>query len=294
MKYANNKTGILVVNKPSGPTSRDIVNQVQKLLNTKSGHTGTLDPLANGVLVVTLGKATKLSEILTSQTKEYQAEVVLGIETDSLDIEGAILKEKNAVIDQSVIIKALADFEKTYDQEVPKYSAVKVNGKKLYEYARKGEEVKLPKKKVTIFKNELLSYKVKDNKTIFTFYTKVSKGTYIRSLIRDLAYYLNTYGTMTALTRISQGKFKLDNSSTLEEIGKGNYQIIPIKEALDIKIKKVTNEEKFKILNGVPIEGTDEEILFVDQEGQELAVYHRENGKLRMWKMLYENNGKSK
>ena len=294
MKYANNKTGILVVNKPSGPTSRDIVNKVQRLLNTKCGHTGTLDPLATGVLVITWGTATKLSEVLTSQTKEYQAEVILGLETDTLDTEGTILKKETKIISKEDITKALKYFEKTYNQEVPKYSAVKVNGKKLYEYARKGEDVELPKKEITVFKNKLLSYEIKDNKTIFTFYTKVSKGTYIRSLIRDIAFYLNTYGTMSALTRISQGKFKLDEAFNIEDIEKGYCQIMTIKDALDIEVKEVNDEEKFKILNGVPLDGNNEKILFVDKEGKELAIYQKENGKLRMWKMLYENSRESK
>ena len=119
MKYKNNVNGLLVVNKPKGPTSRDIVNEIQKYLNTKAGHTGTLDPLASGVLVITLGKATKLSEIITSTIKEYEAEVIFGIETDTLDIEGKIIKKEETNISKDEIEKVLKKFKKTYHQEVP-------------------------------------------------------------------------------------------------------------------------------------------------------------------------------
>ena len=289
MKYKNNINGVLVVNKPKGPTSRDVVNQIQNLLQTKAGHTGTLDPLATGVLVVTLGKATKLSEIITSTKKEYEAEVIFGIETDTLDIEGNVLKEVNQIIAKQEIIDVLNKFKKTYNQEVPKYSAVKVNGKKLYEYARKNINIELPKKEVTIYDIKLLDYKEENNKTIIKFYTKVSKGTYIRSLIRDISKSLNTIGTMSNLKRISQGKFNIKNSYTLDDIKNNKYKILKIKETLDLKQKKVNEEEKIKILNGVPFKSTKEDILFLDKNDNELAIYQNKNGKLRMWKMLYED-----
>ena len=289
MNCKNNVNGFLVVNKPKGPTSRDVVNEIQKLLNTKTGHTGTLDPLATGVLVLTLGKATKLSEIITNTTKEYEAEIIFGIETDTLDIEGQILKEEKSVILKEEIIKVLNSFKKTYQQEVPKYSAVKVNGKKLYEYARKNEDVILPKKKVTIYDIKLLDYKTENDKTIIKIYTKVSKGTYIRSLIRDISTDLNTVGTMSNLKRISQDKFNIKDSYTLEEIKKGNYKILTIKDTLDIKKEKVNEEKLQKILNGVPFKEEKENILFLDKNDNEIAIYQNKDGKLRMWKMLYEN-----
>ena len=218
MKYKNNINGFILVNKPKGITSRDVVNQIEKILNTKAGHTGTLDPMAEGVLLICLGKATKLTEIMTAKTKEYIAEVTLGIETDTLDTEGKIIKENKQNITEKQVIDALKKFKKTYLQEVPKYSAIKVNGKKLYEYARENKEVVLPKKEVTIYDIKLLDFK--DNK--FSFYAKVSKGTYIRSLIRDIAYSLNTLGIMSKLARTSQGKFKLEDTVTIDEIKQGN------------------------------------------------------------------------
>lgn len=285
MKYKDNINGILTVNKPKGPTSRDALNKVQKLLNTKAGHTGTLDPLAKGVLVITLGKATKLSEIITSETKEYEAEVLFGIETDTLDTEGKVLKEEKVSLNKEHILKVLDSFKKTYSQEVPKYSAVKINGKKLYEYARKNIDVPLPKRDVTIYDIKLLDYD--ENK--IKFYTKVSKGTYIRSLIRDISYKLDTIGVMSNLTRISQGKFKIENAYTLEDIERGDYKIIPIKEALDIPIKEVDDDTKRKILNGVSLNGNEDKVLFVSKEGGELAIYHKQDNRLKMWKMLYKN-----
>lgn len=289
MKFKDNINGLLVINKPSGPTSRDIVNKIQKLLNTKAGHTGTLDPLAEGVLVITLGRATKLSEIITSETKEYEAEIIFGLETDTLDIEGKVLKEEKSLLDKNKIIETLNSFKTSYLQEVPKYSAVKVNGKKLYEYARENKEVKLPKKEVTIFDIKLLDYKIENDKTIIKIYTKVSKGTYIRSLIRDISQKLNTIGTMSGLIRTSQGKFHINDSYKIEDIEKGNYQIIPINKALDIPIKIVSEEEKLKILNGIPQKGNEDIILYIDKENNPLAIYHKVDNKLKMWKMLYIN-----
>ncbi len=283
MKYKNNINGILLVNKPKGITSRDVVNEIQKLLNTKAGHTGTLDPMAEGVLVICLGKATKLTEILTSTIKEYEAEVTLGIETDTLDTEGTIIKEDKTKINQEQIINTLKEFEKTYNQEVPKYSAVKVNGKKLYEYARKNEEVILPKKEITIYKQNLLNY----NENTFTFNTLVSKGTYIRSLIRDMCYSLNTLGTMSKLIRTKQGKFNIEDTYTLEDIKKGKYEIITIKDALDIETIKVDNKLKQKIINGQKLDLDYDKVLFIDNEDKCLAIYKKENSELKVWKMLY-------
>lgn len=283
MKYKNNINGILLVNKPKGITSRDVVNEVQKALNTKAGHTGTLDPMAEGVLVICLGKATKLTEIITSTIKEYEAEVTLGIETDTLDTEGTIIKKDDTKIDKEQITKVLKEFETTYNQEVPKYSAVKVNGKKLYEYARKNEEVILPKKEITIYKQNLLNY----NENTFTFNTLVSKGTYIRSLIRDMCYSLNTLGTMSKLIRTKQGKFNIEDTYTLEDIKKGKYEIITIKDALDIETIKVDNQLKQKIINGQKLDLDYDKVLFVDDEDKCLAIYKKENSELKVWKMLY-------
>ena len=286
MKLPN--SGIIVINKPKDLTSRDVVNIISKNLNIKKvGHNGTLDPLATGVLVICFGKYTKLNDLLTSHEKEYIAEVTLGLETDTLDITGKILNKNTPHITKEEIIKALKNFEKTYNQEVPKYSAVKVSGKKLYEYAREGKEVILPKKEVTIYQNELLSFT--ENK--FTFKTKVSKGTYIRSLIRDILASLNETGTMSNLKRTKQGIFKLEDSYTLDDIKQGNFKVLKVKDVLNIPKIIAEGNLKKQIINGAKIKGLyPNEVLFLDKEGNELAIYEKDNEYLKLKIMLYENS----
>ena len=282
MKLENN--GILVINKDKGYTSRDVVNVISKLFGTKKvGHNGTLDPLATGVLVICLNRYTKLNELLASNEKEYIAEVTLGIKTDTLDIEGNVLEEKETVVNKEDLEKTLKKYETTYEQEVPIYSAVKVNGKKLYEYARSGEKVILPKKKVTIKKIELLKFK--DNK--FTFKCLVSKGTYIRSLIRDILNDLGVIGTMSNLTRTKQGVFDIENSYSLEDVRNGNYKLLLVKDVLDIDKITVSDELKFKILNGNKVKGNySNKVLFLDEDGGELAIYKKDNDDYKVEVML--------
>lgn len=286
MKLPN--SGIIVINKPKDLTSRDVVNIISKKLNIKKvGHNGTLDPLATGVLVICFGKYTKLNDLLTSHEKEYIAEVTLGLETDTLDITGKILNKNTPHITKEELIKALKNFEKTYNQEVPKYSAIKVSGKKLYEYAREGKEVILPKKEVTIYQNELLSFT--ENK--FTFKTKVSKGTYIRSLIRDILASLNETGTMSNLKRTKQGIFKLEDSYTLDDIKQGNFKVLKVKDVLNIPKIIAEGNLKKQIINGAKIKGTyPNEVLFLDKEGNELAIYEKNDEHLKLKIMLYENS----
>ena len=280
--------GIIVVNKEQGFTSRDVVNKLGKILKTKKiGHTGTLDPLATGVLVVCVGKATKLVELLTSKEKEYVAQVTLGINTDTLDITGNIIEKQVTNIDENSINKVLKNFPKSYEQEVPIYSAVKINGKKLYEYARNGEDINIPKRVVEIKKLERISdVKHIDGKTIFMIKTLVSKGTYIRSLIRDIAINLNTIGVMSSLMRTKQGIFDIKNSYSLTDIEKGNFKMLSIEEALDGIKKVVVNEqEAFKIKNGVPISNkyNSDLVLFKNKE-KIIALYKNDNGILKSHK----------
>lgn len=240
--------GLIVINKPSGCTSRDIVNMLCKILHTKSvGHIGTLDPLAEGVLVCLTGKYTKLTNILINHDKEYIAEFKLGMLTDTLDITGKILKEEKYSLNINKLKKILNDYIKTYEQEVPIYSAIKVCGRKLYDYARNNEEVELPKKKVTIYDIELLS--VKDE--LVKIKCHVSKGTYIRSLIRDIGNSLGTYATMTKLTRTKLGNFDINNSYTIDDIEHNKYKSLDIKDFMNIEEVDITKEEDYiHIKNG--------------------------------------------
>lgn len=286
--------GILVINKEKDYTSRDIVNIVSKQFNTKKvGHTGTLDPMAEGVLVLCIGDATKLVEILTCNDKEYEAEITLGLKTDTLDITGNILEEQNILIDKQDIIKTLNSFKKTYKQTVPIYSAVKINGKKLYEYARENKNIELPSREVTIKKIELISdIKYINNKTIFKIKCNVSKGTYIRSLVNDIALSLNTIGVMSKLTRTKQGIFKIQDSFTLDDIQNNNYKLINIDKVLNDYYTVVADEElEFKIKNGAIIDNIyhKSEILFKDKNNNLLALYktyNKDSNKIKPWKMF--------
>ena len=282
-EYLTDFSGILVINKPQGITSFDVVNEISHLFGIKRiGHTGTLDPLASGVLVVTIGKATKVAELLTATYKEYQADVLLGITTDTLDITGNILDKKD--VPKNLKIKeTLNNYKKTYLQEVPIYSAIKVNGKKLYEYARNNQKIELPKKEVTIKEIELLSEK----ENSFTFKCLVSKGCYIRSLIRDIGKTLDTYATMTNLIRTKQGSFTINNSNTLDEIKKGNYHLFKIEESLEYP-KVIVNEEiERKIRTGQKIKNiynVNDKVIFLNQENKLLGIYEKNNDNLLAWK----------
>lgn len=284
--------GIIVIDKPKDYTSRDIVNIVSKKLNTKKvGHTGTLDPLATGVLVLPIGKALKVSELLTSNTKEYIAEVILGYETDMLDITGTEIKRNIPSVTKEEILKVLKSYIGKYNQEVPLYSAVKVGGRKLYEYARSGTPVIPPSKEVEVYSLELIS----DLKHIkgaveFTIRCEVSKGTYIRSLIRDIAYSLNTYGTMKNLIRTRQGIFTLKDAYTLKDIEENNYKLLSIKECLP-NIKTTVIEEPLltKVKNGMVLDKFFKEnmSLLLDKEGKEIAIYIASgDNKVKPYKMI--------
>lgn len=280
--------GILVVNKPAGYTSRDVVNKVSNILKTKKiGHTGTLDPIASGVLVLTINKATKLSDIIISEEKEYIATAILGIETDTLDVEGKVIKEENIKISKDKIIDVLNSFKKTYNQQVPIYSAVKVNGKKLYEYAREKKQVELPSKMVTIKEIKLIDIYYKNNKTIIKFSCLVSKGTYIRSLIRDIASSLNTVAIMSDLIRTKQGKFKLSNSYTIEQIENNNYKYIELEDILSefFTIDMDKNLE-FKVKNGVILNDIYNKEYILFKSKNILALYKREGNILKPFKMF--------
>ena len=286
--------GILLVNKETGLTSRDVVNRVCRILNTKKvGHTGTLDPLATGVMVLCVGSATKLVEVITANQKEYVAEVILGIQTDTGDITGNILEEKETHISLEQIQETCKKMQKTYEQTVPIYSAVKVKGKKLYEYARSGIHVELPSRQVTIYELECISTPIyEDGKTIFKIRTTVSKGTYIRSLIEDFAKELNAIGTMRFLIRTRQGSFSVEECNTLEQIEKKEFELLDVATVLMDYPKIIVDDYlETKIRNGVLLENryTSDVVLFQNQKGVLLAlyrIYEKDPNKMKPWKML--------
>ena len=266
---------IILINKPKGYTSRDIVNIVSKKLNTKKvGHFGTLDPLADGLLIIGTGSYTKLGNFLKDDTKEYIAEVLIGASTDTYDTEGTNLEKLESVnITKDEIKKILKSFKKTYNQEVPIYSATKVNGKKLYEYARSGKKVELPKKEVTIYDIELIDLYEKEGNKYFSFEAKVSKGTYIRSLINDISKELNIPLCMSALTRTKQDKFFLKDANTIENIKNKKYKSLNIRDVLDIEEKEIPLELEKKILNGSKIERLSDNMILFTKNNIDIVLY---------------------
>lgn len=279
--------GILIVDKEKNYTSRDIVNIVSKTLKTKKvGHTGTLDPLATGLLVICVGKATKLVDILTNHDKEYIADITFGIETDTLDSTGNIIREENKIIKKEDIIQVLNSYKKEYDQQVPIYSAIKINGKKLYEYARENIDVELPTRKVNIYDIELLNYEIIDNKTHIQIRCNVSKGTYIRSLIRDIGNSLNTCAIMTDLRRTKLGDFNIEDAIKIKDIK--NAKLYSIEEVLkNYKQIEVEGNLEFKIKNGCKIKNiyNEEYVLFKNIDGI-IGLYKNENNMLKPYKMF--------
>lgn len=285
--------GILLIDKPSGLTSRDVVNIVGKSLGTKKiGHTGTLDPLATGVMVLCVGKYTKLVEMLTSYNKTYEASIVLGIKTDTLDITGKVLEEKCSNISLPDILLALKKFEGVYDQEVPIYSAVKINGKKLYEYARENKTIELPKRSVNISKISLISdIKYENNKTLFSIRCNVSKGTYIRSLINDIASSLNTIGVMKELRRIEQGNFNIENCYKISDIKNNNFKFIDLDTVFkDYFIVDINSNLYKDIKNGKILENIyNKDIIVFRYNGEYISIYkkyEKDKKLIKPWKML--------
>ena len=283
--------GILLVKKEKGYTSRDCVNIVGKHFHTKKvGHTGTLDPIAEGVLVVCIGNTTKLCDLLTSKYKEYIATIKLGIKTDTLDSTGNILETKEFYVTKEQVEKVLASFLGKSIQEVPIYSAVKVNGKKLYEYARAKKEVELPKREIDIKEIELLS--LEEDK--ITFKTTVSKGTYIRALINDICTKLNTVGTMESLIRTKQGEFNIEDSYPLEEIRENKYKLISKEEALsNLEQVKINVTFYNKIKDGqIVAKNFKEEMACFLYKNRIVAIYktyEKDSLKAKPYKMFIEN-----
>lgn len=247
--------GIIVINKTKGCTSHDVVSKVKRILNEKVGHTGTLDPNATGVLPLLIGKGTKLSYYLIEHDKKYKVVLQLGIKTDTADCEGKIIEEKE-VLDESLAeknIKAtLYSFVGEQSQIPPMYSAIKVNGKKLYEYARNGENVKIEPRQIEIYSLELLNVD-NINKTIH-FKVECSKGTYIRTLCEGIAERLGTVGYMKELNRTRVGDFYIENSITIEQLEQSQYQIITIEQFFkDEEFINLTEKGLKLFLNGVQL-----------------------------------------
>lgn len=240
------KEGIININKPKGYTSHDCVNVMRSLTGIKRiGHTGTLDPMAEGVLPICIGTAARITEYLDLDFKKYKCEILLGIETDTLDIWGEIVEDNSELaekmisderISEEIIRKILKKFTGTITQIPPKYSALKVNGRKLYEYARAGEVVEIASRQVYIKNIEIIGFLLEERK--FVFEVTCSKGTYIRSLCKDIGEELGCGATMSALIRTASGRFSIENSIDIEELKK-------LKQGEDIRNPKTGKVVKY-------------------------------------------------
>ena len=247
--------GIIVINKEKEYTSHDVVAKLKKKLNiSKVGHTGTLDPNATGVLPILIGKGTKFSKYLINHDKIYEVQLELGKKTDTADVEGKIIEEKK--VDEKYIkenlLQVLESFVGKQEQIPPMYSAIKKNGKKLYEYARAGEKVDIEPRKIEIYKIDLNKY----DKNIISFVVSCSKGTYIRSLCEDIAEKLNTVGYMKNLKRLQVGEFNIKDAVYIDDINLENVDehLITLEELLKRTESISLNEKKLKLfLNGVQL-----------------------------------------
>ncbi|MBS2969027.1 tRNA pseudouridine(55) synthase TruB [Metabacillus sp. KIGAM252] len=298
--------GVLLVRKPAGLTSHDCVYKARKLFKTKkAGHTGTLDPDVTGVLPICMGRATKIVEYLTASSKTYEAEVTLGFSTTTEDASGEVVQK--AAVDEKPEDKLIDDLLKEFIGEIeqipPMYSAVKINGKKLYEYARKGIEVERPSRLITIHSIERISPISQQNSTVsFRFRVHCSKGTYVRTLAVMIGEKLGLPAHMSHLIRTASGKFTLDQCLTFEEIEQKladeTLHLIPISEALNHLPKWVINDTLAeKVKNGavlpVPEDHKDIDpetrVAVYDEQGVCLAIYqkHPEKPSFKPAKVLF-------
>ena len=251
--------GIIIINKEKDWTSNDIVQKLKGIFKKKVGHTGTLDPQATGVLPILVGKGTSLSKYLINHDKEYIATIKLGQKTSTGDGEGEVIEEKpinEKYLEEDYIKKILEEFKGKQSQIPPMYSAIKVNGKKLYEYARKGKQIEVKPREIEIYNIELIEVS-KDTKEI-VYKVWCSKGTYIRSLCEDIAKKLETVGFMKDLNRTRVGEFEINQAIKISDVENikdlSNLKFISIEEFFKNKKSINLNEEKMiKFLNGVKV-----------------------------------------
>ncbi len=271
--------GIIVLNKPVGKTSHDMVYFMRRLTGIKKiGHTGTLDPDASGVLPICIGSATKAADMLTLSDKRYRAEMTLGAETDTQDASGTVIEKRAVNVSEDEIRAAVSGFVGEIEQIPPMYSAIKKDGKKLYELARKGEEIERPARKITIFEINILDIDLKKNTVSLD--VLCSKGTYIRTLCRDIGEKLGTLAYMSKLERTKTGMFTIEQARTPEEL----EALDDLESAListdalfsDLPKIKLNEKQTKSIVNGVRMtyRGLDEgrRYRLYDENGRFLCV----------------------
>ena len=278
--------GIILIDKPKEYTSHDVVAVVKKICKEKVGHTGTLDPNATGVLPLLVGKATGISKYLVNHDKTYIATLKLGIKTDTGDSEGKVIEEKEvSKLSEDIIIEILNSMVGKQTQTPPMYSAIKVNGKKLYEYAREGKSVEVKGRNIKIYNMKLLELNIKEAEVVFEI--SCSKGTYIRTVCENVAEKLNTVGYMKDLRRIKVGEFDIDNSIQVEKIKQDEKlieeNIITIEKFFKDKEKiELTDKELELFLNGVRLSNENlDDIYRIYNKKNFIGLGLIENNKLK-------------
>lgn len=294
--------GVINVNKPLGVTSHDVVYRLRKMLSIKKiGHTGTLDPDASGVLPMCIGRATKVADMLTAQDKQYIAEVTLGSATDTLDKSGVVTETADVNVSNEDIKAVVHEFIGDIEQIPPMYSAIKIDGKKLYELAREGKEVERASRKVRIDNIEILEIDLENKR--FTMKVDCSKGTYIRTLCDDIGRRLGCFAHMSALERTKSGRFDISKAYTLEEIEEmylcGDLSFfVPVDVVFEEYPRLIINARKaHKMCNGtrVAVQGIDEGEVYrvYDESGNFLTISQAENGLLKILKTFYQTIGQN-
>lgn len=282
---SSNLDGILLVNKKKGMTSYDVIRKIKFAfkemdIKTKIGHTGTLDPFAEGLLIVLLGKYTRMSDYLMDLEKTYSGTFIQGVGTDTLDLDGEVI-ETTKTLDPSVILSNISNFIGEQMQVPPFYSALKHNGKKLYEYARKGENITKPPRKIFVYD---LSIK-KESSESFSFVTRVSKGTYVRKLIYDYTMSLGVASYLTSLKREKMGEFSIEDARVIEEITPENIEknLMTIDD-INLPYVRITlsEREREKLSNGIRIDTEREgiDVALLESEGTVFAFGGVKDGQI--------------
>ena len=282
---SSNLDGILLVNKKKGMTSYDVIRKIKFAfkemdIKTKIGHSGTLDPFAEGLLIVLLGKYTRMSDYLMDLEKTYSGTFIQGVGTDTLDLDGEVI-ETTKTLEPSVILSNISNFIGEQMQVPPFYSALKHNGKKLYEYARKGENITKPPRKIFVYD---LSIK-KESSESFSFVTRVSKGTYVRKLIYDYTMSLGVASYLTSLKREKMGEFSLEDARVIEEITPENIEknLMTIDD-INLPYERITlsEREREKLSNGIRIDTERDgiDVALLESEGTVFAFGGVNNGQI--------------
>ena len=274
----NDLNGWLVIDKPKGISSAGAIGRLKFLLHPqKIGHAGTLDPLATGVLPIALGKATRLIPFVMDDTKTYEFDIKWGVETDTDDLAGSEVATSDVCPKKQEILRILPKFRGEITQIPSPYSAIKIGGKRAYDLARKGEQVEMPARKITIYQLSLL----KNSKAGASFVAKVSKGTYIRTLAHDIAHALGTVGVVTRLHRVQDGPFEIGQAVSLE----GDLTPLPMEYVLgNLQRLEVSEEIAIRILHGQQIKGDfdlpQNTPIAVEHQKKIIAIMHMEKGVL--------------